>query len=142
MEKERNRAAEKKYPSPIHKSKEAVDRDFDAAVSYCIDHIGQIALVVATHNEQSCRYAVQLMEQRKIDHNSMYVHFSQLFGMGDHLTFNFAKEGYAVSKYIPYGPVAKVIPYLLRRAEENSSVHGQGNREYALICREMERRGL
>ena len=142
MEKERQRALQENYPSPIQDNKQAVDQAFDAALVYCAENATQIAAVVATHNEFSCLHAVELMAKCQIDSSNNNFHFCQLFGMGDHITFTLAKEGYSVSKYIPYGPVGKVIPYLLRRAQENTSVKGQGSREYDLICKELKRRGL
>jgi proline dehydrogenase len=140
MIKERKRAAEKGYPSPIQPSKEATDRDYDAAVLFAIDNLDTIATIVATHNEQSNLYATQLLDQKNLPHNHKHIHFSQLYGMSDNITFNLAKEGFSVSKYLPFGPIEDVIPYLMRRAQENSSVSGQTGRELGLIKRELERR--
>jgi proline dehydrogenase len=140
MEKERNRAREMGYPSPIQPDKEASDRDYDLAVRYCIDHINQISVIVASHNESSNLLAAQLLDQKGLAHNHPHIHFSQLFGMSDNITFNLAKEGFSVSKYLPFGPIRDVIPYLMRRAQENSSVSGQTGRELALIKRELARR--
>ena len=140
MEKERNRAAEMGYPSPIQATKKDTDRDYDAAVTFCIDNIDTIATIVATHNEQSNLLAAELMETRGINHNHPHVHFSQLYGMSDHITFNLAKSGFSVSKYVPFGPIKDVVPYLMRRAQENSSVSGQTGRELGLIKKEMLRR--
>ncbi len=140
MEKERNRAREMGYPSPIQPDKEASDRDYDLAVRYCIDHINQVSVIVASHNESSNLLAAQLLDQKGLAHNHPHIHFSQLFGMSDNITFNLAKEGFSVSKYLPFGPIRDVIPYLMRRAQENSSVSGQTGRELALIKRELARR--
>jgi proline dehydrogenase len=142
MEKERDRAQRMGYESPIHQDKKSTDADFNAAIDFCITHSADIETVVATHNEESCYHAVK---QIRVGGNNQLVkklHFSQLFGMSDHITFNLSKEGWSVSKYLPYGPVKKVVPYLMRRAQENTSVHGQTNRELELIRREMKRRGI
>ncbi|TDH27974.1 proline dehydrogenase [Segetibacter sp. 3557_3] len=141
MEKERSRAAAKGYVCPIQPDKESTDRDYNAAVTYSIDHLQEIAVIVATHNEQSNLLAAHLMEQKNIPHNHPHVHFSQLYGMSDNITFNLAKEGFSVSKYLPFGPIDDVIPYLMRRAQENSSVSGQTGRELTLIEKEIKRRG-
>ncbi|MFZ6024935.1 MAG: proline dehydrogenase family protein [Bacteroidota bacterium] len=140
MEKERARAKEMGYPSPIQPDKEASDRDYDQAVRYTIDHIDQVSVIVASHNESSNLLAAQLLDQKGLAHNHQHIHFSQLFGMSDNITFNLAKEGFSVSKYLPFGPIRDVIPYLMRRAQENSSVSGQTGRELALIKKELERR--
>jgi proline dehydrogenase len=140
MEKERSRAMQMGYPSPIQADKESCDRDFDAAVSYCIDNINDIAMVLGSHNEKSNLLGAHLLQERGIPHNHPHVHFSQLYGMSDHITFNLAKEGYNVSKYLPFGPMKDVIPYLMRRAQENSSVSGQTGKELYLIKKEIERR--
>lgn len=140
MEKERLRAQRMVYASPIQPDKEASDRDYDAAIAFCIEHIERIAMVVASHNERSNLYATELMMKKGIVPHHPHVHFSQLYGMSDNITFNLAKAGYAVSKYLPFGPIKEVIPYLMRRAQENSSVSGQTGRELVLIRREMARR--
>ncbi len=140
MEKERARATEMGYPSPIQPDKESTDRDYDAAVAYCIDNIDDIAVCIGSHNEKSNLLGAHLMHQKGIRHDHPHVHFSQLFGMSDHITFNLAKEGYNVSKYLPFGPMKDVIPYLMRRAQENSSVSGQTGKELYLIKKELERR--
>jgi proline dehydrogenase len=141
MEKERERAEEFGYPSPIQSSKEATDRDFNAAVEYCLDNLETIAFVAGTHNEQSTRFVTEKIEERGIAHNHPHVYFSQLFGMSDNLSYVLAKNGYNVSKYVPYGPVKDTVPYLIRRAQENSSVMGQTSRELEMIARELKRRG-
>lgn len=140
MEKERARAKEMGYASPIQPDKDASDRDYDLAVRYCIDHLDQIAVIVASHNEASNLLAAELLDQKRIAHNHPHIHFSQLYGMSDNITFNLAKEGFSVSKYLPFGPIRDVIPYLMRRAQENSSVSGQTGRELSLIKRELARR--
>jgi proline dehydrogenase len=140
MEKERARAISMEYTSPIHPDKKSTDKDYDAAVKYSIDNIETIALIVASHNEESNLLATQLMEEKGLQHNHPHLHFSQLFGMSDNITFNLAKEGFSVSKYLPFGPINDVIPYLMRRAQENSSVSGQTGRELGLIEKELKRR--
>lgn len=140
MEKERKRAAENGYPSPIQPDKESCDRDYNEAIRFCVDHLDRISLVVASHNEYSNLYTTQLLDQKRLSHNHPHVHFSQLYGMSDNITFNLARAGFAVSKYLPFGPIQDVIPYLMRRAQENSSVAGQTGRELGLIRKEMKRR--
>jgi proline dehydrogenase len=142
MEKERRRAAEMNYPSPIQPDKALTDSDYNLAVKFCIEHIDQISIAVASHNEYSNLYATQLMQEKKLPLNHPHLHFSQLYGMSDNITFNLAKAGCSVSKYLPFGPIKDVVPYLMRRAQENSSVSGQTGRELALIKREMKRRAL
>jgi proline dehydrogenase len=142
MEKERNRAAEMNYPSPIQTDKKSCDTDFNAAVEFCIDHLDKIAVIVASHNEYSNLYTTQLLDKKGLPHNHPHVHFSQLFGMSDNITFNLAKSGFSVSKYLPFGPIKDVIPYLMRRAQENSSVSGQTGRELILINKELQRRKM
>ncbi len=140
MEKERNRANDKQYPSPIQGSKELTDQDYNAAVAYCLEHLKEISVIIASHNEESNLKAAELMEKAGIPHNHPHVHFSQLYGMSDNITFNLASEGFNVSKYLPFGPIRDVIPYLMRRAQENSSVSGQTGRELSLIKKELNRR--
>ncbi len=140
MEKERNRASNKGYPSPIQRDKAATDKDFDAATVYCIENLDTISVIIASHNENSNLMAYDLLEEKGIPHNHHHIHFSQLYGMSDNITFNLAKENCSVSKYLPFGPLADVIPYLMRRAQENSAVSGQTGRELALIQRELKRR--
>lgn len=141
MEKERERAAAMNYPSPIQPDKEACDKDYNAAVAYCVEHLDRIALIVASHNEYSNLYTTQLLDQKGLPHHHPHVRFSQLYGMSDNITFNLARSGCSVSKYLPFGPIKDVIPYLMRRAQENSSVSGQTGRELGLIKKEMKRRG-
>jgi proline dehydrogenase len=140
MEKERKRASEMGYPSPIQPDKEATDRDYNAGLAFCIEHIERISLILASHNEQSNLYAVQLMQEKGLASDHPNLHFSQLYGMSDNITFNLAKAGFTVSKYLPFGPIKDVIPYLMRRAQENSSMSGHTGRELGLIKKEMERR--
>lgn len=140
MEKERARAAQNGYPSPIQPDKEATDRDYNVAVHFCMDHISSIAMILASHNEESNMIAAQRLVDMNLPLDHPHVHFSQLYGMSDNITFNLAKEGYSVSKYLPFGPLRDVVPYLMRRAQENTSVSGQTGRELALIKEEMQRR--
>lgn len=140
MEKERARAWKFGYPDPIHSTKAGTDRDFNAAVDFCLGHIHELGLFIGTHNEESCIHAAHCMEALQLPPAHPRVHFSQLFGMSDHITFNLAAEGYSATKYLPYGPVAEVVPYLLRRAEENTSVAGQSGRELSYLATEIRRR--
>lgn len=140
MEKERKRAEEKKYVSPIQARKENADRDYDSALKFCAEHIDRIAICAGTHNEKSSFYLVQLMQEKHIAPSNRHVYFSQLLGMSDHISYNLANAGYNVAKYVPYGPVKEVLPYLIRRAQENTSVKGQTGRELSLIIKEKERR--
>ena len=140
MEKERVRAIQKNYLNPIQPNKTATDTDFDAAAAYCINHVDSIASIIASHNEQSNLKAVQLMQENNIPFNHPHIHFSQLYGMSDNITFNLAAEGCSVSKYLPFGPINDVVPYLMRRAQENSSVGEQTGRELGLIKKELQRR--
>ena len=142
MENERNRAIEKNYPSPIQPDKESTDSDYNEAVQFCIQHIDRIAVIIASHNDQSNLYGVEQALQNNIELNHPHIHFSQLYGMSDNITFNLAKAGCSVSKYLPFGPIKDVIPYLMRRAQENSSVSGQVGRELVLINKEIKRRAV
>ncbi len=140
MEKERVRAAKQGYLSPIHPDKDATDQAFDQAVAFCIDNNKDVAVCVGTHNEQSCRMAVQQITKLGISGNHSHISFAQLLGMSDHISYNLAAAGFNVCKYVPYGPVKTVIPYLIRRAEENTSVAGQTGRELFLLRKELKRR--
>jgi proline dehydrogenase len=140
MEKERERAAEKGYPSPIQPDKASTDRDYNAAVDYCLDNIDTLVFVAATHNEQSTQMLVQKMQKKGIPADHPGIFFSQLYGMSDNLSYVLAKNGYHVSKYVPYGPVKETLPYLIRRARENTSVIGQMSRELERISEEIKRR--
>lgn len=142
MEKERDRAMEMGYKSPIHTDKAATDRAYDAAVDYCLRHLRDIVFVAGTHNEASTQLVVQKMAERNIEPSDARIHFSQLYGMGDNLSYVLGANGYNVSKYLPYGPIGDAIPYLVRRAQENSSAAGQISRELYLIRAELKRRNL
>jgi proline dehydrogenase len=141
MEKERDRAIEMGYASPIQPDKESTDSDYDAAVDYCVERLDSIAFVAGTHNEGSTYRLAKRMHDEGIARNHPHIHFSQLYGMSDNLSYVLAKNGYNVSKYVPYGPVKDSVPYLIRRAEENTSVAGQVNRELGFISQELRRRG-
>lgn len=142
MEKERERADEKGYPSPICKNKQETDDNFNNILTYILDHLDDISLFIGTHNEESSYLAMHLMQKRNIAINDNRVWFGQLYGMSDHISFNLAKEGYNVAKYVPFGPVKDVMPYLIRRAEENTSVAGQTSRELNLLMEEKKRRKI
>ncbi|HOZ85483.1 MAG TPA: proline dehydrogenase family protein [Niabella sp.] len=140
MEKERERAESLGYPSPIQPDKESSDRDFNAGVSLCLDNIDRVGVIVASHNEDSNMLAVKKLHELNQPLNHPHVNFSQLFGMSDNITFNLANAGCNVSKYLPFGPIEDVIPYLMRRAQENTSIKGQTGRELGLILKEIKRR--
>ncbi len=140
MEKERARAAEQGYPDPIQPNKEATDRDYNDALKFAIAHIDRFSLCAGTHNEQSSQFLVDLLYANGIDKTDERVFFAQLLGMSDNISFKLAALGFNVAKYVPYGPVEKVLPYLFRRAEENTSIAGQSSREYTLVTKELERR--
>jgi proline dehydrogenase len=142
MEKERARAAEIGYADPIQPNKEASDRDFDLAVTYCVENIDRISVCAGTHNEKSSLHLARVIDERKLARNDKRIFFAQLYGMSDHISYNLANAGYNVAKYLPYGPIREVIPYLIRRAQENTSVKGQTGRELSLIQKEMQRRRL
>ncbi|MGI9034948.1 MAG: proline dehydrogenase family protein [Pyrinomonadaceae bacterium] len=142
LEKERERAAEMNYPSPIQPDKESTDRAYNAALEYCLDNIEDVAFVAGTHNEKSVQMLAQKLAEKKIPHNHPHVFFSQLYGMSDNLSYILAKNKYNVSKYVPYGPVRDTVPYLIRRAQENSSVTGQMSRELEMVAKEIKRRGV
>ncbi|CAL2079304.1 proline dehydrogenase family protein [Tenacibaculum sp. 190524A05c] len=141
MEKERERAEEMGYPSPICKNKEATDKNYDEAILYMMEH-KNMALFAGTHNEESSYLLMELAEKYNIEKNDKRMWFGQLYGMSDHISFNLAEKGYNVAKYVPFGPVRDVMPYLIRRAEENTSVEGQTSRELNLIKTEKKRRKL
>ena len=142
MEKENERAAEMGYKSPICLSKEETDANFNVVTTYILDHLETISLFAGTHNEESSYLLMELMKERGIPHNDPRIWFGQLFGMSDHISFNMADASYNVAKYVPFGPVRDVMPYLIRRAEENTSVEGQTNRELELIKKERKRRKI
>jgi proline dehydrogenase len=142
MEKENARAAEKGLKSPICVSKEATDINYDAAVQYMVDHLEQMAIFAGTHNEESSYKLMQLLDEKGISKDDKRIFFGQLLGMSDNISFNLAANKYNVAKYLPFGPVRDVMPYLIRRAQENTSVAGQTSRELTLIKKEKERRRL
>ncbi len=140
MEKERARALKKGYPSPIQPNKASSDRDYNDGLKFCIENINTIGLVSGSHNEESNLMLSELITARGLDEKDDRVYFAQLYGMSDNISFNLADAGYNVVKYVPYGPVEKVMPYLSRRAEENTSVAGQSSREFELVKKEISRR--
>jgi proline dehydrogenase len=140
MEKERERSHEENYAEPIHLSKELVDIDYNLAIDFCLENKEILSICLGTHNEYSCQHLVEGMQKLKIANNDSRFYFAQLLGMSDNISFNLAKAGYNVAKYVPYGPVASVMPYLFRRAEENTSMAGQSSREYKLLQAENHRR--
>ncbi len=140
MEKERKRAQEKGYPSPIQNTKEDSDKDYNLALEFCVEHVDRMGLCAGTHNEKSSLVLVDLMTKKNIATNDKRIYFSQLLGMSDHISYNLTQSNYNVAKYVPYGPVKEVLPYLIRRAQENTSVKGQTGRELSLIIKEKERR--
>ncbi len=142
MEKEHDRALEKGYPTPICESKQATDVNFNEAARYILDNLSEISLFAGTHNEESSYLVMDIMKEKGIANDDNRVWFGQLFGMSDNISFNLANLGYNVAKYVPFGPVKDVMPYLIRRAEENTSVAGQTGRELMLIKKEKERRKL
>lgn len=142
MEKENTRAEEKGYKSPICASKQATDENYDAAVTYMLNHIDKMAIFAGTHNEESSYKLMQQMKERNIEPKDNRIWFGQLYGMSDNISYNLAAHGYNVAKYLPFGPVRDVMPYLIRRAEENTSVAGQTSRELSLIKAEKQRRKL
>lgn len=140
MEKERARAEAMGYPDPIQPNKASSDQDYNLAVKFCVERIDRIALCAGTHNEESCQWLLEDMEALGIAKNDPRIWFAQLLGMSDHISFNLSAAGYNVAKYVPYGPVEELIPYLSRRAQENTSVKGQTGRELSLIKTELRRR--
>ncbi|MNJ85432.1 bifunctional proline dehydrogenase/pyrroline-5-carboxylate dehydrogenase [compost metagenome] len=142
MEKERKRAAENNYPSPIQPNKETCDSDYDRALEFLLEpeSLNQMALCAGSHNEDSSAFLADLISKKGIDKTNKRIYFAQLLGMSDHISYTLASQGYNVAKYVPYGPVKEVIPYLFRRADENTSVKGQTGRELKLIKEEMKRR--
>lgn len=141
LEKENRRAEDLDYLTPMQPSKQACDRDYDAALAFCVRNLSHVAVCAGTHNEASTRYLLDLMQTYGIPNDHPHVWFSQLLGMSDHLSFNLGHRGYNVAKYLPYGPVKAVMPYLIRRAEENTAIAGQSSREVQLLRQELKRRG-
>lgn len=142
MEKEHERAEKKGYPTPICKSKAETDENFNATIAYMVDNLDTLSIFSGTHNEESCYRLMGLMAEKGLKENNDSIWFGQLYGMSDHISFNLAANGYNVAKYLPFGPVRDVMPYLIRRADENTSVAGQTNRELALLKRERKRRKI
>lgn len=142
MEKENDRAKEKGYASPICKTKAETDDNFNATIEYMISHLDTLSIFAGTHNEESCYRLMQLMEDNGVDKNNTHIWFGQLYGMSDHISYNLAANGYNVAKYLPFGPVRDVMPYLIRRADENTSVAGQTSRELSLLKKERKRRKM
>ena len=140
MEKERLRASELGYPSPIQPNKESSDKDFNKALELLVDSISQVSICAGTHNEESSQFLTELLNQKGIAKDDKRVYFAQLLGMSDHISYNLSFNSYNVAKYVPYGPIEEVLPYLLRRADENTSVAGQTSRELNLILKERKRR--
>jgi proline dehydrogenase len=140
MEKERERASEMGYPSPIHPDKAATDKSYNDALHFLVTNYERIGSCNASHNAESCRLMALWIDEMGIPRDHRHLNFSQLYGMSDNITFNLAAAGYNVAKYVPYGKVEEVIPYLIRRAEENTSVTGEMSRELDLIKRELQRR--
>ena len=142
LEKESQRAKDMGYKDPMQPSKEATDRDYNRALELCIENIDHVTVCAGTHNDYSSLYLTQLMEQKGLMPLDPRVWFAQLLGMSDHISFNLAHAGFNVAKYLPYGPVQAVMPYLMRRAEENTSIAGQSSREVRLLSEEVKRRKI
>ena len=140
MERERERARRMNYPDPIQPDKESTDRDYNLALKISVDNIDVVSVFNGTHNERSSLYLTELMAEKGIEPGDQRIWFSQLYGMSEHISFNLAAAGFNVAKYVPYGPVRYVLPYLMRRVEENTSVKGQTGRELSLIKKERQRR--
>ncbi|WP_025608008.1 proline dehydrogenase family protein [Pontibacter actiniarum] len=142
LEKEQERAKEHGYPCPVFTKKEETDKSFNRAIDICLDNLDRVELCAATHNQESISYLTERIQRDEIKNHLQRIHFSQLYGMSDNLTFNLADAGYNVSKYLPYGEVATTVPYLIRRAEENTSIAGQMSRELSFLAQEIQRRDL
>ena len=142
MEKENKRAEENSYPTPICASKQATDDNYNAALDYMMHHLDAMSIFAGTHNEESSYKLMQMCTDANISKNDFRIWFGQLYGMSDNISFNLAAHGYNVAKYLPFGPVKDVMPYLIRRAEENTSVAGQTSRELKLLKTERERRKM
>jgi len=142
MEKENDRAKEMRYTSPICKTKLETDENFNDAVAYIVDNLDVLSIFSGTHNEESCYRLMELIEEKGIAKNNDHIWFGQLYGMSDHISYNLAAHGYNVAKYLPFGPVRDVMPYLIRRADENTSVAGQTSRELSLLKKERKRRKM
>lgn len=142
LEKENERALEKGYPSPMCESKQATDDNYNAAVKYMLENVDDMSIFIGSHNEESSYLAIELMEKLRLKNDDNRIWFGQLYGMSDHISYNLAYRGYNVAKYVPFGPVKDVMPYLIRRAEENTSVAGQTSRELNLLKKEKARRKI
>lgn len=142
MERERDRAKKMGYEDPIQPDKESTDQDYNAALKYAVENIDRIHCFNGTHNEDSSMYLTELIRENKLESDDKRIWSSQLYGMSEHISFNLAAHGYNAVKYVPYGPVKFVLPYLLRRVEENTSVKGQTSRELSLLKEEQKRRKL
>ena len=142
MEKERKIAQKQGLPSPICPTKVETDVNFNNGVSYCLKHLDKMAVVLGSHNEDSVIQAIEILNRHEIAHNDYRVWFSQLLGMSDHMSFTLANKGYNVVKFVPFGPMNKLVPYLARRAEENTAIAGQTTRELTRLQRELKRRAL
>lgn len=142
MEKENERAIDKGYTSPICKTKAETDDNFNATIEYMVDNLDSLSIFSGTHNEESCYRLMELMKRKGIEKNNEHIWFGQLYGMSDHISYNLAANGYNVAKYLPFGPVRDVMPYLIRRADENTSVAGQTSRELSLLKKERKRRKM
>jgi len=142
IEKERERAQRHGYRSPINDTKADTDREYDKSVQIFIDNIDAVEICVGTHNEASCKLLLELMAARGLPNDHPHIYFSQLYGMSDNISFNLANAGYNVSKYLPYGPVESTLPYLARRAEENTAIAGQMSKELEIIVKERKRRKI
>jgi len=140
MEKERDRAEDQGYPDPIHESKSDTDNSFNSGLVFCLENVDRIAFCCGSHNEYSNKYLAKRLDEKELSRTDKRIYFAQLFGMSDHISFNLAHAGFNVAKYLPYGPVKSVLPYLLRRAEENTAVMGQSTRELNLVKKEIARR--
>jgi len=140
LEKEGERARRLGYKSPINPTKSATDADYNKALELFIHNIDVVEICVGTHNEHSCKLLVQYMAENKLANNHPHIYFSQLYGMSDNISFNLANAGYNVSKYLPFGPVESTLPYLARRAEENTAIAGQMSKELEIIVKERRRR--
>lgn len=142
LEKENERAAEEGYATPMQPNKESTDQDYDAALALCLEHIDHVAICAGSHNDNSCLLLAEMASAKGIPNDHPHILFAQLLGMSDNISFNLAHHGYRVAKYLPYGPVKAVLPYLFRRANENTAIAGQSSREVQLLRREVERRKL
>lgn len=140
MEKEREAAEEENRPSPIQPDKESTDRDFDEALRLTVENIDNISVCAGTHNDESCQLLAKFMEEAGLKKDDHRIWFAQLLGMSDNISYNLAAQGYNVAKYVPYGPIDKVMPYLFRRAKENTAIAGQSSRELDLVKKEIKRR--